>query len=85
MQRTSYGHIDVLGQPAGSKALRSRVGYVTQAPSVYVDITVRENVHYFGSLHGRARQDADPAIQAVDLQSRAHAVLDALTLQRRTE
>jgi ABC-2 type transport system ATP-binding protein len=40
----------VLGSPAGSKELRWRVGYVTQAPSVYVDPTVRENLHYFARV-----------------------------------
>ena len=37
--------------PAG---LRYRVGYVTQAPSVYADLTVRENARYFAALYGRS-------------------------------
>src|SRR3954453_15170297 len=45
------GQVEVLGHPAGSPALRSRVGYVTQSPSVYLDMTVRENVRYFASLY----------------------------------
>jgi len=32
----------VLDFPAGSPELRRRVGYMTQAPSVYADLTVRE-------------------------------------------
>src|SRR3712207_8678474 len=47
------GTVTVLGLPAGSAALRSRVGYVTQAPSVYADLTVRENVRHFAEI-GRA-------------------------------
>src|SRR5512132_4640237 len=37
------GTVVVLGEPAGSARLRRRVAYVTQAPSVYADLTVREN------------------------------------------
>src|SRR4051812_18937946 len=52
VQRIRSGGVTVFGQPAGSKALRSRIGYVTQAPSVYADLTVRENARYFASLYG---------------------------------
>ena len=41
VQVVRSGTVTVLGEPAGSPALRSRVGYVTQAPSVYDDLTVR--------------------------------------------
>ncbi len=34
VQVVRSGTVTVLGEPAGSPALRSRVGYVTQAPSV---------------------------------------------------
>src|SRR5262249_9953173 len=48
VQRIRSGEVTVLGLPAGSAALRSRVGYVTQAPSVYGDLSVRDNARYFG-------------------------------------
>src|SRR5829696_8934193 len=44
VQQVRSGEVTVLGRPAGAADLRSRVGYVTQAPSVYEDLTVRENV-----------------------------------------
>ena len=44
VQVTAGGTVTVLGLPAGSPPLRRRVGYVTQAPSVYADLTVRENL-----------------------------------------
>lgn len=36
--------------PPGAPALRRQVGYVTQAPSVYADLTVRANLNYFSPL-----------------------------------
>jgi ABC-2 type transport system ATP-binding protein len=67
VQRISSGSVTVLGQPAGTPALRRRVGYVTQAPSVYADLTVRENARYFASLHGLSPRDGDEALAQVGL------------------
>jgi ABC-2 type transport system ATP-binding protein len=61
------GEVTVLGEPAGSPALRSRVGYVTQVPGVYADLTVRENARYFASLYGMSAREADAAIADVGL------------------
>ncbi len=71
VQRVRSGEVTVLGEPAGSAALRSRVGYVTQAPSVYEDLTVRENARYFAALHGRGAGDADAAVADVGLRDAA--------------
>jgi ABC-2 type transport system ATP-binding protein len=53
------GTLEVLGRPAGHPTLRARIGYVTQAPSVYDDLTVRQNLDYFAAIltpgHPRAR------------------------------
>src|SRR3954468_6221888 len=67
VQAVRSGEVTVLGEPAGSPELRSRVGYVTQAPSVYEDLAVRENVRYFAALYGRSHREADAAIADVGL------------------
>src|SRR5450830_754934 len=53
VQILAGGTVTVLGEPAGSPGLRSRVGYVTQDPSVYSDLTVRAN-HLLRCARGRA-------------------------------
>jgi ABC-2 type transport system ATP-binding protein len=50
VQIVAAGEIAVLGETAGSKSLRRRVGYLTQAPSIYGDLNVEENLRYFGAL-----------------------------------
>ena len=50
VQIVDGGTIEVLGRPAGSSELRRRVAYVTQAPSVYLDLTVDENLRYFARV-----------------------------------
>jgi ABC-2 type transport system ATP-binding protein len=67
VQVVESGEVRVLGEPAGSPALRHRIGYVTQSPSVYDDLTVRENVRYFASILGASKSSADEAVEAVDL------------------
>ncbi|MGW3783944.1 ABC transporter ATP-binding protein [Micromonospora chokoriensis] len=79
VQLVSGGTITVLGRPAGTPALRHRVGYLTQAPSVYADLTVRENARYFAALYGRGRAEADQAISDVGLASAAGQLVATLS------
>ncbi|MER7003511.1 ABC transporter ATP-binding protein [Dactylosporangium sp. NPDC000555] len=67
VQKVASGTVTVLGHPAGSKPLRDKVGYLTQAPSVYADLTIRENTRYFASLYGLSAKQADAAISDVGL------------------
>jgi len=67
VQRIRSGEVGVLGQPAGSTDLRARVGYVTQSPSVYPDLTVRENIRYFAALYEMSAREAEAAISDVGL------------------
>ncbi|MGC4853003.1 ABC transporter ATP-binding protein [Micromonospora sp. DT4] len=79
VQVVTSGTVTVLGQPAGSPALRHRLGYLTQAPSVYADLTVRENARYFAALYGRGRAEADEAVAAVGLAQAAGQLVATLS------
>ncbi|CAA9363518.1 MAG: Efflux ABC transporter, ATP-binding protein [uncultured Nocardioidaceae bacterium] len=67
VQVVAGGIVEVLGRPAGSRELRHRIGYVTQAPSVYDDLTVTENVRFFARVLGLGPQAVDEVVGAVDL------------------
>nr|WP_221376290.1 ABC transporter ATP-binding protein [Actinoplanes polyasparticus] len=67
VQIVRSGTVTVLGRPAGSAPLRRELGYVTQAPSVYADLSVRENARYFAALRGLGSVEADRAITDVGL------------------
>ncbi|MGQ3554322.1 ABC transporter ATP-binding protein [Streptomyces rochei] len=80
------GTLQVLGHPAGHPALRTRIGYVTQAPSVFDDLTVRQNLDYFAAIlaPGRAasdrrREDVTRAIADVDLTAHTDALAGHLS------
>ncbi len=67
------------GEVAGGKALRSRIGYVTQAASVYDDLTVAENLKFFAKVLGVSGDKVDEAVDAVDLRSQADQVVGQLS------
>ena len=67
VQIVEEGEVRVLGEPAGSRSLRSRVAYVTQAPSVYSDLTVRENLRFFARVLDAPRERIGRAIEMVSL------------------
>ncbi|MBA4181093.1 MAG: multidrug ABC transporter ATP-binding protein [Anaerolinea sp.] len=69
VQHVAGGSVTVLGHPAGAPALRTRVGYLTQAPSVYDDLTVAENLRYFGRVYGVAPGRAEEVSAVVGLTS----------------
>ena len=73
------GAVEVLGVPAGSPELRPRVGYVTQAPSVYSDLTARENLDYFRRIAGAPGSRIDEVLETVDLQARADNVVSTMS------
>ena len=73
------GTIEVLGLPAGHERLRHQVAYLTQDPSVYGDLTVRENLAYFATILGVPRDDVDRVIDEVDLRSCADQRTDRLS------
>jgi ABC-2 type transport system ATP-binding protein len=84
VQRIVGGSVEVLGRPAGAKELRARVGYMTQAPSVYSDLTVRENLRFFARVLGAAPDAVDRTIGEVDLQQEAGRVVVRLSGGQRT-
>ncbi|MFI0371963.1 ABC transporter ATP-binding protein [Actinomadura sp. 1N219] len=67
VQIVKSGTVTVLGEPAGSPGLRRRVGYSTQTPAVYADLTVAENLRYFASVLRAPRADADRVTGEVGL------------------
>jgi ABC-2 type transport system ATP-binding protein len=79
VQVVAGGTVQVLGSPAGSPGLRSRVAYVTQAPSVYGDLTVRENLTYFARVLGAGGETVDAALETVGLGDYACRIVRTLS------
>ena len=78
-QHLKSGTMSVLGQPAGVAGLRGRIGYMTQAPSVYPDLTVGENLRYFAAMLGLGRGVIQEVVQQVDLGEQAQQLARTLS------
>jgi ABC-2 type transport system ATP-binding protein len=79
VQIVEGGSVTVLGQPAGSPPLRNRIGYATQSPSIYADLTVTENLRYFASILKAPRDDVLRVIGEVDLVKHADKLVSQLS------
>ena len=79
VQVVTAGRLLVLGREAGSPELSDRIGYMTQAPSVYNDLTVRENLRYFARILGETHRRVGEMIELVALEQEADRVVDRLS------
>ncbi|HXY84344.1 MAG TPA: ABC transporter ATP-binding protein [Gaiellaceae bacterium] len=79
VQRVAGGVVDVLGHPAGSAELRTRVGYMTQAPSVYGDLTVRENLDFFAQVLRQSRDSVEHVLEDVSMKAHARRIVNSLS------
>ena len=79
VQAVADGGVTVLGRAAGSQWLRRHVAYVTQAPSVYGDLTVHENLRYFAKIARADRRDVDRALITVGLTGHGNRLVRTLS------
>ena len=79
VQRITSGAVEVLGVAAGDASLRDQIGYVTQQPSVYDDLTVTENLRFFARILGVAPTRVDECIELVALGSHRDRTVSRLS------
>lgn len=79
VQKVSGGSLRISGWDAGDQALRRRIGYVTQTPAVYLDLTVWQNLRYFSSIAGSKRAQIDEIMQVVRLGDKKDQLVEKLS------
>ena len=79
VQIIQSGQVMVLCEPGGSPQLRRRVGYVTQAPSVYGDLSISENLRYFAAVVGVGQERVGEVIHTVGLAGREQQIVGSLS------
>ena len=84
VQRIRSGSVTVLGLPAGAAALRARVGYMTQAASVYADLSARENLRFLARVTGAVPARIDAVLDLVALGPHADRPVQSLSGGQRT-
>ena len=78
-QIVASGSVKVLGLDAGSPSLRRRIGYVTQASSIYRDLTARENLAYFAKSMGVGVEGVKRTLHHIGLDDDADRPVSALS------
>lgn len=78
-QKISRGTVSVLGRPAGSPALRRKVGYLAQGSGVYDDLTVAENLRYFARVLGAPDTDPERVIVETGLSQQVNQLTGSLS------
>lgn len=73
------GSLEVFAHKAGAKQLRKEIGYVTQESAVYDDLTVEQNLKYFGAIARVPRSDIVRTINEVHLESQAKQIVGSLS------
>jgi ABC-2 type transport system ATP-binding protein len=85
--RPTGGRVVVLDHEMPDKRVLAQVGYMTQAKAIYTDLSVRENVRFFGAMAGqRDEERVDEVIALVDLSDWADTLVRKLSggMQQRT-
>ncbi len=78
-QLITSGKLSVLGLPAGDKKLRPQIGYVTQSPAVYHDLTAGQNLKYFATVLGVSKAEVDRVLKIVDMQGQAGQLVGSMS------
>lgn len=84
VQQVAGGRVRILGRDAGEPSLRREIGYQTQSPSVYGDLTVSENLRYFTAVTGAPANRVAEVLAQVALQDAAGQIVGSLSGGQRT-
>ena len=84
--RPEAGSLTVLGDTARAAVSAGRVGYMTQTPALYGELSVHENLRFFAALQSvpHADQRIEEALRMVDLLDRGASVVNTLSGGMRT-
>lgn len=63
--KPTEGSITVLGTRMPDRTAAARIGYMTQAAALYPDLSLRENLEFFGALYGIERSALSQRIEEI--------------------
>lgn len=74
-----FGALTIFGETAGKKSLRPRIGYVTQMPAIYDDLTVHQNIAYFAAMTAAPSSRIARVLSDVSLADRSKQLVGSLS------
>lgn len=83
LTKPNAGEVLVLGQHMPNRRIAKDIGYMTQNNALYQELTIRENLDFFGRIYGLRglplRDHVGAVLETVDLVDRAGSVVDTLS------
>ncbi len=77
------GQVYALGKKIPNRRVSAQIGYMTQSSALYNELSIRENLAFFGTVYGlrgaRLRTRIGEALQLVDLTDRIDAPISTLS------
>lgn len=77
------GNITVLGSHVPSRKVAPRIGYMTQSSALYNELSIRENLKFFGTIYGlrgaRLKERIAATLELVELANRADSPIQTLS------
>jgi ABC-2 type transport system ATP-binding protein len=80
--KPDQGELHVLGARMPRREVLASIGYMTQAPALYGDLSVEENIRFFAHVLGGG--DIEPALRFVELWDRRKSIAGTLSGGMRT-
>jgi ABC-2 type transport system ATP-binding protein len=80
--KPDQGELHVLGARMPRREVLASIGYMTQAPALYGDLSVEENTRFFARVQGGG--DIEPALRFVELWDRRKSIAGTLSGGMRT-
>ena len=84
--RPDAGELRIFGALPRAAVSGGTVGYMTQAPALYGDLSIEENLRFFAALEGAPDAEAqlEEALRHVDLLDRRRSIVSTLSGGMRT-
>ncbi len=86
LSRPSAGAASVAGFDVykGAEKIKRRIGYMSQKFSLYEDLTIKENIHFFGGIYGltdkAVKEKSNSLIEQLGLVDHANTLVGSLPL-----
>ncbi len=83
LTRPTAGEVRILGQSMPNRQIAQDIGYMTQNNALYQELTIRENLEFFGRIYGlrgqQLQQRVSDVLETVDLADRGRSIVDTLS------
>lgn len=83
LTKPTAGEVSILGHKMPNRQVAKDIGYMTQSNALYQELSVRENLEFFGRIYGlrnrHLKERVEAVLETVDMADRARSIVDTLS------